>query len=576
MDIFSSNTSITLLTMTGLVGLVWAVYYMGRRRYLSTQCIFCDGAMRDLMTAMQEIEQGVVLVDLSKEGFPVVYANAAFLRISGRQPKQIIGQPFDFLKGPETDANVLSQFAIQDTVMPEKKSADVICYHEDGTIFWARIVQKPVLGKNYLAYLLQNIEDEKSQQWQTFQAQKLEALGMLSGGIAHDFNNVLSIIEGNAAMLEKRLSHSDDEKITQYIKAILDTSDRGAALTRQLLAFGRQKIALDETCDLVEMVQQKEVLFRPLLGENIKMAHHLPDEPVIVKADKDVLWQVMMNLVSNARDSIEEKGLVEISSGVVNPKYRPDILKNDKNRHEFAYLTVADTGSGIPDHIRNRIFEPFFTTKEMGKGTGLGLSVVYGLVKQMQGYIDIETAIEQGTRVTIYLPLAKNKTRVSVSERPRSSDKDFYLLESKTILIVDDEMHLADIIGEMAEGWGMKVLKAYDADEALAIENDHSGSIDFMLTDISMPDMDGIRLGQLFKEVRPHTHILYMTGNIHRNIYDTHALQDMHILHKPVRASCLKEGLIISYNNYKPNGYSVNLNKNIKSDTKSLNGRRYQ
>lgn len=317
------------------------------------------------------------------------------------------------------------------------------------------------------------------------QAQKLESLGRFAGGIAHDFNNILSIIEGHTRQAIKLLK--EDKLTAQELQKILLSTQRGAGLTRQLLAFGRQKISVDETIDIVAFLRRESVLLSPVLGEKNIFALALPEEPLWVMASEDQIGQILLNLALNARDALPNGGKIDISC----------YAEGD----DLIHMKVRDNGEGIKPSILPHIFDPFFTTKGQSKGTGLGLSVVYGIVDQLQGKIEVSSKLQQGTTFTVTLPKAEAPAR----HQPAS-------LEGKTILLAEDEPELRDILGVMLSGFGMKVLEASNGNHAMELQHDYAGDIDFLLTDVVMPEMDGHRLGKLFTVRRPDTNVIYMSG----------------------------------------------------------------
>jgi two-component system cell cycle sensor histidine kinase/response regulator CckA len=316
------------------------------------------------------------------------------------------------------------------------------------------------------------------------QAQKLESLGRFAGGIAHDFNNILSIIEGHTQQAIKALK---DGKLTaEQLQKILLSTQRGAGLTRQLLAFGRQKISVDETIDIVDFLQRESVLLSPVMGDKITSTLELPEGPLWVMASEDQIGQILLNLALNARDALPNGGNIDIKCSVENGSVR---------------LSVRDNGEGIKSSVLPHIFDPFFTTKGQSKGTGLGLAVVYGIVDQLRGKIEVTSKVHEGTIFTVTMPQAE----APENYQPAS-------LEGKTILLAEDEPELRDILGVMLTGFGMKVLEASNGNHAMELQHDYAGSIDFLLTDVVMPEMDGHRLGKLFTVRRPDTNVIYMSG----------------------------------------------------------------
>lgn len=344
--------------------------------------------------------------------------------------------------------------------------------------------------------------------------QKLEALGQFAGGIAHDFNNILSIVEGYT--MRALREHEQGQLTPDLLRKILLATERGASLTRQLLAFARQGVDLDDTLSLNDGLLQQMVLLQPLLGENITLSMPQLDEAVYVRMTADQFTQVMLNLAINARDAMSGQGHLMVSARQVGAADVPAILRHRMREAAYLRVSVSDNGDGIPAHILPHIFDPFFTTKSRaadGKGnggTGLGLSVVYGIVDQIGGMIDVMSRVGEGTTFDIYLPLARAPELVFVDTQPETGA--LTELAGKTIVLAEDEPELRDVLTLVLADLKMKVLPAANANEALRLQADFDGEIDFLLTDIVMPGMDGIKLSDLFAVERPHTNVVLMSG----------------------------------------------------------------
>jgi two-component system cell cycle sensor histidine kinase/response regulator CckA len=339
---------------------------------------------------------------------------------------------------------------------------------------------------------------------QAAQAQKLEALGRFAGGIAQDSNNILSIIEGYTHMAIRQLK--EGTLTPAHLQKILSSTQRGAGLTRQMLAFARQKVDADDKTDIVETLRQQNVLLGPLLGGKIALRMMLPESPAWVAASADQVMQVVLNLSLNARDAMPEGGELRVTIAECPPEMLPRRLKEKDPGKPCMRLSFTDSGRGIAPDVLPRIFDPFFTTKQSPQGTGLGLSVVHGIVDQVGGVIEVESKEGAGTTFNIYLPTALPGNIVLEDRRGAVS------LAGKTILLAEDEPELRDILTVMLEDMEMKVLPASNGNHALQVQEDFGGPIDFLLTDVVMPEMDGARLGSLFSSLRPDSNVIYMSG----------------------------------------------------------------
>lgn len=334
------------------------------------------------------------------------------------------------------------------------------------------------------------------------QSQRLEILGRFAGGIAHDFNNILSIIDAAARYAEK-----DPAAFSSHVGKIIRATERGAALTRQLLAFGQQHVSLGDVSDVCTEVMAHEELLKAMLGEKISLVLDLPQEPVYVAASSAELSQVILNLSLNARVSIKDQGKISIAIAFIKPSGVPRGLMREVPAEGAARLSITDSGCGIAPADLPRIFDPFFTTRRAEGGSGLGLSVVHGIVAHYAGGINVDSTQGKGTRVDIYFP-------ASAEVIAQNSVQDIQLQElaGKTVLLAEDEEDLRSILALMLKDMKMKVLEAGNGNEAISLEADYDGEIDFLLTDVIMPGIDGLTLGELFLRKQPKTNVVYMSG----------------------------------------------------------------
>jgi PAS domain S-box-containing protein len=361
------------------------------------------------------------------------------------------------------------------------------------------------------------------------QSQKMEAVGRLSGGIAHDFNNLLGVIIGYSDVLEMKLE--GNEALRKNVAEIKKAGTRASALTRQLLAFSRQQVLQPKVLDLNSVVNDLAKMLRRLIGENIEMEMVSDLTLGKVKADHSQLEQIIMNLAVNARDAMPDGGKLTIQT--LNVELGADVVTEYPYVQPGPYvqLTVRDTGIGMDAGTKAHIFEPFFTTKEKGKGTGLGLATVYGVVKQSDGYIWVESEPGKGTTFKICLPEAV-KAAVAVptiepalARGPRGSE---------TILLAEDEDSLRALISDLLQQNGYKVLAASCGAQALKMAESHDGPIHLLLSDIVMPGMGGPALAKNLAAVRPGTKILFMSGYIEFHSSGASPLPpDAHVMQKP-------------------------------------------
>jgi signal transduction histidine kinase/CheY-like chemotaxis protein len=349
------------------------------------------------------------------------------------------------------------------------------------------------------------IVTRKKLEEQLIQSQKMEAVGRLAGGVAHDFNNLLMVILGHDEFLIRKL-HPDDP-LYRDAQAIQQAAERAAALTRQLLAFSRKQILQFRILNLNEVVEHVQGMLRRLIGEDIEMITVLDAALGNVKADPGQIEQVIMNLAINARDAMPRGGKLAISTANIEfpvPHYcKFETLPPGR----YVMLSVSDTGVGLDAEMQAHVFEPFYTTKELGKGTGLGLSTVYGIAKQSEGCIDVDSQPGLGTTFKIYFPRVEESMAAAAEPAPSSR-----LHGSETILVVEDSDMVRELITDALQMHGYKVLAARNGDEALRLFEQHQGPIHLMLTDVVMPKMSGQELFRRLAPLHPEMKVLYMSA----------------------------------------------------------------
>jgi CheY-like chemotaxis protein len=331
----------------------------------------------------------------------------------------------------------------------------------------------------------------------------MEAVGRLAGGVAHDFNNLLTVIKGNAELALADLDSKD--AVREELEEVERAAERASSLTRQLLAFSRKQILKPRRLALNELVVELGRMLRRTVGEDIELKIVLDPTLGAVRADPGQIEQVLLNLVVNARDAMPRGGALRIETRNASPEE----LRHHGEAEEGAYvaLIVADTGTGMPEDVRERVFEPFFTTKEQGKGTGLGLSTVYGSVKQSGGYVVVESVVGSGSTFAIYLPRVD-----TVDEMRTTGEMEAIPRGSATVLLVEDEDAVRRLGSRVLLRSGYTVLTASCGDEALEVAAEHVGTIDLLMTDVVMPGMSGRELAERLVPLRPGMRLLYASG----------------------------------------------------------------
>lgn len=377
-----------------------------------------------------------------------------------------------------------------------------------------------------------DVTERKQLEEQLRQSQKIEAVGRLAGGVAHDFNNLLTAILGYSDLALETLP--DSSPLRHHLLEIKKAGERAASLTRQLLAFSRQQVLAPQVLDLNAVVADMEKMLHRLIGEDIDFSSVFEPRLGRVKADPGQIEQVILNLAVNSRDAMPEGGRITLETAnlAVDEAHAREHL--GLNPGPYVTLTVRDTGCGMDAEIRSHIFEPFFTTKEKGKGTGLGLSMVYGVVKQSGGYIWVESEPGQGACFTLYFPRVEAelpaKKNVSVVGRA---------IAPETILLVEDEDSVRELVRRVLEAKGYKVLEARRGEQALEAAEKHPDPIRLLLTDVVMPHMNGQELARRLAPSHPEAKVIFMSGYIGSTAQGKELESDGAFLHKPFTSDAL-------------------------------------
>ena len=376
-----------------------------------------------------------------------------------------------------------------------------------------------------------DLEERLKLESQLRQSQKMEAVGLLAGGTAHDLNNILQIVQGHTT-LSMDASLQDQERQALQ-RGVLEAASRAAQLTRQLLTFGRRQPLKVVDTDLRALVENHIAMLKRLIGPHIQIVLHTDPRPCLVRCDPGQVEQVVMNLCLNARDAMPAGGLLRIqlrSVEVGSPQAEAVGLPRPGR---FAALEVTDTGCGMDEETRSRIFEPFFTTKPQGKGTGLGLAVVYGIVQQHEGVIQVYSKRNQGSSFTVYLPALA----VSASPSPTHQLKHGQTPcdgTGKTLLLAEDEPAVRSLAHKVLQRAGYNVLQACDGEEAIAVFKAHPGKIDLLVMDVAMPRLNGPDAVQQIHAIRPGIPVVFCTGYAGTHLEQGYPMPDNAvILHKP-------------------------------------------
>jgi len=372
-------------------------------------------------------------------------------------------------------------------------------------LFSAELID--IRGEQCLLAVVDDITERRRLEAQLHQAQKMEAIGRLAGGVSHDFNNLLTSIMGYTELALLALHPGDP--IRSDLEGIQKTAERAANLTRQLLAFARKQVINPTVLNLNDLILNVDKMLRRLIGEDIELVTLPAPDLGQVKADPGQLEQVLLNLAVNARDAMPTGGklTIETANIVLGEDYahqHPEVTPG-----EYTMLTISDTGTGMTEEVKSRIFEPFFTTKEKSKGTGLGLATCFGIVKQNDGHIWVDSELDRGTTFKICLPRVRKAVSPTIPQE-KSGDLP---RGTETVLLVEDEPAVRDLAKRVLRGQGFKVLDAANGEEALRVVREHAGArIELLLTDVVMPRMGGRELADRLKATYPELKILFTSG----------------------------------------------------------------
>jgi PAS domain S-box-containing protein len=455
-------------------------------------------------------ENSVDGMRLTDENGVIIAVNKAYCKLVGLEPEQLEGKLFTVVYAEsENPAAILErQREHFHTRAPNRKINRQYTLH-NGRVMSLEITDSfiELHGRPLLLFsLFRDATTQRRLEEQLRQSQKMEAIGQLAGGVAHDFNNILTVIHGHASLL---LSAELGESEMRSAQQINQASERAAGLTRQLLTFSRRQLIQPRKLDMNKIVGNMTDLLGRLLGEDVSLQLSYCPSAATVEADVGMMEQVLLNLAVNARDAMPRGGKLSIRIAIVDLNEAHVQHHPEARVGRFVCVSNSDTGCGIPPENLQRIFEPFFTTKEVGKGTGLGLATVYGIVKQHQGWIEVESTISQGTTFRIYIPYAGS----AQAEAEKPTTQITIRGGTETILLVEDERSVRELVTRILQKYGYKILPAGNGAEAVEVWKEHRDEIAMLFTDLVMPDnMNGRELAEKLWTERPGLKVIFTSG----------------------------------------------------------------
>ncbi|MFA6439057.1 MAG: PAS domain S-box protein [Bacteriovoracaceae bacterium] len=460
-------------------------------------------AEQELLKIRLGIERSSDAIFMTDTVGVIQYVNPAFENIYGYTSNEACGQTPRILKSGKNTLSYYSQ--LWDTLLSKNAfTAEISNKTKGGSLISVEVSNNPILDKqdNIIGFMgihrditlrKQSEEKEKNLESQLNQAQKLESIGTLSSGIAHDFNNILGIILGHTTLLQHL--RENPKKLSQSIEAIINATQRGSSLVKQLLTFARKSEVIFETVYINDIITEINILLRETIQKNIVISTSLQQDLPAIVADASQIHQVLLNLCVNARDAMPNGGTLAISSSTIEGEAIKLQFKKITARL-YVKIEVVDTGIGMDEATRLRIFEPFFTTKGPGKGTGLGLSTVFGIVEHHSGFIDIRSVLGKGTSCIVYLPIPERSLEELVVVK---NDCKEIPGGTETILLIEDEELLRELVNAILVSKGYTILIAVDGVEGVEMYKGHQEQISLVLSDLGLPLLDG---SEVFKKIR--------------------------------------------------------------------------
>lgn len=508
--------------------------------------------------AIEMTRMPMILTDPNTDDNPIVFANKAFFDLTGYEENEVLGRNCRFLQGAQTDRNAVAE--LREAVAAKQAIAlELLNYRRDGTPFWNAVFIGPVYDtQGSLRYFFASQLDvtrRRNTEQSYRQAQKMESIGQLTAGLAHDFNNLLQVVNGN---LELVAATRDPERVQRYVAAAQSAAERGAKLTRQLLAFARKTRLEPRPLDLTLLVSEFSELIESSVNKQVEIHLSLRRGLAHVVVDPDQLEMALLNIVNNARDAMPDGGVVTIATTPLRLDGDGDEAGHDLPQGDYVVLEVQDEGHGMSLDVAERAAEPFFTTKGVGKGTGLGLAMASGFVRQSGGRLEIQSELGKGTRVRMLFPTREMER--AVEERLPHVPAVAQVEDGAAahVLVVEDHDEVLAIAREILESAGYRVSTAPSGDEALQFfEATHAEDrIDLLFTDLVMPGgMNGLVLADAIVDRDPSVSVLMTTGYNEELVINGPRARATDVLSKPYRRSELLDRISQALNRRGEGGF---------------------
>ena len=489
--------------------------------------------------AVEMTRMPIILTDPRQEDCPIVFANNAFLDLTGYEEGEVLNRNCRFLQGSATDPAAVTE--LRDAVRERRAIAlEILNYRRDGSPFWNAVFMAPVFDHDgaliYFFASQLDVSKRRESEQSLRQAQKMEAIGQLTAGLAHDFNNLLQIVNGSLERMGAR--RADEAAFVRHHAAAVAAVERGARLTHQLLAFARRTRLEPKGVDLSQLVNSFGELLETSVGQRIHLNLDLQRRLPQVRVDPSQLEMALLNVVVNARDASPDGGAITVTTRAIH--LNGDAQARQLEPGDYVMLSVRDEGTGMPPHVKARATEPFFTTKGPGSGTGLGLAMAQGFVQQSGGQLEIDSEPGRGTTIRMIFPRM-------VSEREEPERRRGYQTQPvddaapPLILVVDDSREIADMACDALAEIGYRVMVAYSAEEALERFDEAlrvRDTVRLVFSDVLMPGgANGLMLAEQVRQRDPSVPVLMTTGYNDEMSLDGPQAMALEVLGKPYKRS---------------------------------------
>lgn len=446
-----------------------------------------------------------------KENMEIVFMSPSCEHITGYAKEEFLKNPHLLCDIVHPEDKAVCHVHMKDFMAPQHEEMEFRIITKDGNVKWLSHVCGPIYVDNkFLGRRVSNrdISDRKKLEEQLIQSQKMESLGLLAGGIAHDFNNLLTAITGYSSMLQESLDDGS-EKNKRYVQHVLNAAEKAQNLTSSLLTFSRKQIIKPSIIHLNEVIKNVSGILNRLIGEDIELRIKCSDVEFPVFGDANQIEQVVMNLATNARDAMPAGGVLSIETTPVmlDPEY---VEAYGARPGKYMMISISDTGMGIDKKDMAHIFDPFYTTKEKGKGTGLGLSMVYGIIKQHDGFINVYSEKSIGTTFKIYIPVTADMEDIRKEIVEHKPEQDFR--GNETILVAEDEESVREFLKDILDAYGYKTIIAVDGEDAIAKYKEYKDAVDMVMLDVVMPKKNGKEVYHFIKGMDPDIKTLFISG----------------------------------------------------------------